>query len=507
MESWQRGSLTTAGGADAMETLNPFESLLHQLDPAWLQSKLKKAESNSHIFSSQHLELHVVPSATSCSSVRAATEHGTSWSTPPSPLQKSKGKKKEKNKRKENIQTQDQEKCAKPGGRKERASFTTPEGVFIEEISAGKRIMEHCLHENCNSTCPQLPYQESQTFLVAVYSIVFAIGFPANGITSLLTFVQIQRNKVVAIYIFSLSLCDLMYLSTLPLWIIYVQNGHKWTMGDIACRITGFIFFCNIYISILLLCCISVDRYVALVYSVESRGRRKHKQATIIVCFLFAVVAGIHTPVFYMEDKQNCTEVKTCFETVPLDILLASLSFARFLFGFVIPFTILIFTNYKIFQAIKRSSSLTCRQKAKVKYVAIAIIIIFLICFAPYHVLLIIRAIYFMFHQDCPCPFENKIYSVFTVFLCLGTANSVADPILYVLVSENVRKDCYRSLRRWRWNSSKLNSSTDHNTDNRKLEMPKESEEGAQRKENKEITDSSDIQKDCTGGRDQESGS
>ncbi|RMB98663.1 hypothetical protein DUI87_24881 [Hirundo rustica rustica] len=216
------------------------------------------------------------------------------------------------------------------------------------------------------------------------------------------------------------------------------------------------------------------------------------------------IKGGIHSPVFFMEDKQKCTE--TCFETVPLDISLASFSFARFIFGFAMPFTILIFTNYKIFQTTKRSNSLTCRQKAKVKYVAIAIIVIFLICFAPYHVVLIIRAIYFILHQDCPCPFENKIYPVFTVFLCLGTANSVADPIIYVLVSENIREDCYRSLRRWRRNSSKLNSSTDHNTDNIKLEVLKESEAGSQRKENKEIRDSSDSQKTCTTGRDQESG-
>ncbi|XP_019141788.3 probable G-protein coupled receptor 132 isoform X1 [Corvus cornix cornix] len=355
-----------------------------------------------------------------------------------------------------------------------------------KETAAGKRIMEDCLNKSCNSTCPGFPYKDSQTLLVAVYSIVFGIGFPANCLTSLLTFVQIQRNKVVAIYIFSLSLCELMYLSTLPLWIIYVQNGHNWTMGDTACKITGFIFFCNIYISILLLCCISVDRYMALVYSLESRGRRGQKMAIIIVCFLFTAVAVIHTPVFTTEAvKQNCTNVITCFETVPLNISLASFSFARFLFGFAIPFTILIFTNFRIFQTTKRSISLTCRQKAKVKYVAIAIIVIFLVCFAPYHVVLIIRAIYFMFHQDCPCPFEKEIYSIFTVFLCLCTANGAADPIIYVLVSENVREDCYRSLRRWRLNSSKLSSSTTHNTDSRKSEMPKESQEGTKEKETK----------------------
>ncbi|PKU28122.1 hypothetical protein llap_21574 [Limosa lapponica baueri] len=349
---------------------------------------------------------------------------------------------------------------------------------------------------------PEIPYKDSKTLLVAVYSIVFAIGLPANCLTSLLTFVQIQRNKVIAIYIFSLSLSELMYLSTLPLWIVYVQNDHKWTLAPWTCTITGFIFFCNIYISILLLCCISVDRYLALVYVLESRGRRGQKKAIITVCLLFAVVAVVHAPVFTMKPPENMT---TCFETLPLDVRLASFSFVRFLMGFAMPFATLIFTNYKIFQSIKTSSSLTCHQKAKVKYLAIAIIVIFLICFAPYHVVLLIRSIYFMFHQNCSCPFEKDIYSVFTVFLCLATANSIADPIIYVMVSENVRKDFSRILRRWRLNSTRLNSSINHKTESTKLKVLKESQEGL-REENQEIPDSCDIQKTSRSGKDQEGG-
>uniref|UniRef100_A0A8C3JCF3 G-protein coupled receptors family 1 profile domain-containing protein n=1 Tax=Calidris pygmaea TaxID=425635 RepID=A0A8C3JCF3_9CHAR len=297
------------------------------------------------------------------------------------------------------------------------------------QLASGKRIMADSTDTNNNSSCPGIPYKDSKTLLVAVYSIVFAIGLPANCLTSLLTFVQIQRNKVIAIYIFSLSLSELMYLSTLPLWIIYVQNDHRWNMHTSTCIITGFIFFCNIYNSILLLCCISVDRYVALVYALESRGRRGQKLAIIIVCLLFAAVAVVHSPVFTMKTHQNAT----CFETLPLTSTLASFGIVRFLIGFAIPFITLIFTNYKIFQSTKTSSSLTCRQKVKVKYLAIAIIVIFLICFAPYHVVLLIRSIYSLIHKDCSCPFEKDIYSVFTVFLCLATANSVADPIIYVL--------------------------------------------------------------------------
>ncbi|XP_009479959.1 putative G-protein coupled receptor 132 [Pelecanus crispus] len=367
--------------------------------------------------------------------------------------------------------------------------------------------MENCTDTNNNSTCSDIPYKDSKTLLVAVYSIVFAIGLPANCLTSLLTFIQILRKKVIAIYIFSLSLCELMYLCTLPLWIIYVNAEHQWHMGEETCRITGFIFFCNIYISILLLCCISLDRYVALVYALESRGRRGQKMATIIVCCLVIVVAITHSPVFIMEHSKKGKENKTCFETMPLNKTIASFGFARFLFGFAIPFIILIFTNYKIFQSTKTSSSLTCRQKAKVKYLAIAIIVIFLICFAPYHVVLMIRSIYFMFHQCDSCPFEKKIYTVFTVFLCLATANSVADPIIYVLVSENVRKDFCRSLRGWRLNSFRLNSSINHKTESIKLKTSKESQEGVLREENKEIPDSSDIQKTCNSGKDQEGGS
>ncbi|XP_035756295.1 probable G-protein coupled receptor 132 [Egretta garzetta] len=356
--------------------------------------------------------------------------------------------------------------------------------------------------ENCTQTsdnCTGIPSSVSKIPLVAVYSIVFAIGLPANCLTSLLTFQQIRKNKVIAVYLFSLSLCELMYLSTLPLWIIYVNNKHRWTMGENTCKVTGFIFFCNIYISILLLCCISVDRYVAVVYALESRGKRGQKKAFAIVSCVFAVVAIIYSPTFYMED--NNTD-KICFETLPLNIKLASLNFARFLFGFAIPFTILIFTNYKIFQSTKTSSSLTSRQKAKVKYLAIAIIVIFLICFAPYHVVLLIRSTYFLLHQNSSCPFEREIYTTFTVFLCLVTANSIADPIIYVLVSENIRKDFCRTLRRWR-----LNSSINQKTDSIKLKMSKESQEGGLREENKETPHSSDIEKTCSSGKDQEGGS
>ncbi|XP_015266971.1 PREDICTED: probable G-protein coupled receptor 132 [Gekko japonicus] len=292
-----------------------------------------------------------------------------------------------------------------------------------------------------NSTCNQTTlYEESRLLLVAVYSIVFTVGVPANFMTAVLTSVQIHRGNILSIYLFGLSLCELMYLSTLPHWIIYVQNGHCWTMGETACKVIGYIFFCNIYISILLLCCISIDRYVAVVYPLRSRGLRNQRIATGVTSTLFAIVAAIYSPVFFDPNIQ-APNTTTCFES-SLNNQLATFNIIRFLVGFAIPFTILIVTNYKIFQNIKISCSLSPQKKSKVKYLAIAIISIFVVCFAPYHFDLLARAV--CFHLHWHLKVENKIS---TIFLCLSTANSVADPFIYVLASENARNEICRTFR------------------------------------------------------------
>ncbi|XP_070589399.1 probable G-protein coupled receptor 132 [Erythrolamprus reginae] len=297
----------------------------------------------------------------------------------------------------------------------------------------------------CNST--DLPFEESRELLIVVYSLIFAIALPANCLTAFVTLVQIYRKNITAIYLFGLSLCNIMYLSTLPLWVIYVKNGHQWNMGRPSCLVTGYIFFCNIYISILLLCCISIDHYKAVVRALESRGKcfRSQRTATIVTVSFFAIVAAIYCPVFFNRNIEK-EGIKTCFET-PLDTNLALYNISRFFLGFLIPLGLLLFTNYRIFQSIKTSLSLKPDQKVKVRNVAIAINAVFVLCFAPYHFVLLVRAILFFRHRDQVCTFEKNIYTTSVIFLCFSTAKSIADPFLYVLASENVRREMSRACR------------------------------------------------------------
>lgn len=313
-----------------------------------------------------------------------------------------------------------------------------------------------------------MPFEESRLFLVAVYSAVCVLGLPANCLTAWLTLLQVLQGNVLAVYLFCLALCELLYVGTLPLWVVYVQNQHRWTLGPWACRVTAYIFFCNLYVSILFLCCISCDRFVAVVYALESRGRRHQRTAILVSAAVFALVGLVHYPVFQMGEGD------TCFETLPMDRKAAGFYYARFTVGFALPLGIIAFTNQRIFRSSQLSASLSAAQKAKVKHLAIAVVAIFLVCFAPYHLVLLVKAVAFSYYQGDPgsmCAFEASLYTASMVLLCLSTVNSIADPFIYVLAAEVSRQEVSRLHKEWKKWSTK--------TDDIKLTSSKDSEEAA----------------------------
>lgn len=301
---------------------------------------------------------------------------------------------------------------------------------------------------NANVTLCEPPYEEGRLALVLLYSTVLAVGLPANLLTVYLTLLQVRRKNVLGVYLLSLSLCDLTYLGTLPLWAYYVSAGHWWPWSSTACKLTGYIFFNNMYISIFLLCCISCDRFVAVVYSVESRGIRRQRVAFFISVSIMLVVAVGHIPVFTMEEGNAAEGDRRCFEPSQSSSTVTGFNYARFVVGFLIPLLVLVVTNSSILVNVQRSTGLLQEQKYRVCLLVLAVVLLFLVCFAPYHIILLVRAVIFHFPQleDSPCTFESTMYTPYTISLGLSTVNSAINPILYVLSSDNIRKELSRGL-------------------------------------------------------------
>ncbi|XP_042630510.1 probable G-protein coupled receptor 132 [Cyprinus carpio] len=300
----------------------------------------------------------------------------------------------------------------------------------------------------------ELCYDEENPLpLVVLYSTVLTLGLPTNLITVFLTFLEVCQKNVLGIYLFSLSVCDLMYLGTLPLWAIYIDRGHRWEWGSLSCKLMGYVFFNNMYISIFLMCCVSADRFVAVVYAVESRGLRRMRHAVIITVGIVVVVAVGHVPVFTMtEGDSEKMKEKRCFEPSDPSVVVMGLNYARFLIGFFIPLCILIVTNLAIIAKVQASTGLKPQAKIKIRNLAFAVILFFLVCFTPYHVILLLRAINFHFSNG-KCDFERSIYTPYTIALGLSTINSAINPVFYVLSSNSVHKRIHKGLQRLRSSS------------------------------------------------------
>lgn len=299
--------------------------------------------------------------------------------------------------------------------------------------------------QNSSYNC-SLPFDNDRLPLLILYGMVLTVGVPANLVTVYLTFLEVQKKNVLGIYLLSLSVCDLMYLGTLPTWAIYINSNHSWHFGSLACKMTGYIFFNNMYVSIFLLCCVSVDRYIAVVYSLKSRGLRQMRSAVIVTTVIVVLVALGHMPVFTMSEGETETkQEKRCFEPGQNTATVTAFNYARFFIGFFIPLCILLVTNRAIFCIVKASDGLSPDQKIKVRYLVLAVILFFLVCFAPYHIILLVRAVSFHF-SDRSCAFDRTLYTPYSISLGLSTLNSAMNPILYVLASDNMRKEICRSV-------------------------------------------------------------
>ncbi|XP_066561803.1 G protein-coupled receptor 184 [Amia ocellicauda] len=283
----------------------------------------------------------------------------------------------------------------------------------------------------------EMNFSHISDVLMSIYIVVFVVGVLANLLTLGPIIQQVRSRNVLGVYLLNLSISDLLYIFTMPLWIYYYHKNHK-ELGTVACHLAGFFFYSNMYVSIYLLCCISVDRCLAVSYPLQAKGFRRMHYAWLVCLIVVVIVMGLHLIVL-MFNKENPSDHERCYETFPLSDSVATFNYARVAFGFLAPLLLLIYCYSRIFREV-RQSSLGEKAKLKVKLLSVGVIAIFSFCFAPYHIILLIRTLVFSLLNDS-CPFENNVYIYFTTSLAMSSLNSVVDPVLYVLVSNGVKED------------------------------------------------------------------
>ncbi|XP_076591672.1 G protein-coupled receptor 184 [Chaetodon auriga] len=302
-----------------------------------------------------------------------------------------------------------------------------------------------------NSTvCVKIGDSAISDVLMSVYILAFIFGLIFNVLTLGPIWQQMRRQNVLGIFLLNLSISDMLFLFTIPLWINYYRQDHHWRLGVMSCSVAGFFYYSNMYISIYLLCCISVDRCLMITYPLRSKIHRTSRYAWTQCVAVFVIVVALHIMVLVNDNLKDAHDDNNdrCYETYPMERPVALFNLLRVGVGFLLPLLVLAVSYWRVLATVGQSPGLSAQVKRKVRLLSFGVIGIFSFCFAPYHILLLLRSLVFYHsNHESYCQFEQKMHFFFSCTLALSSLNCMVDPVLYVLVSNGVQeevKQCWR---------------------------------------------------------------
>ncbi|XP_023250504.1 ovarian cancer G-protein coupled receptor 1-like [Seriola lalandi dorsalis] len=287
-----------------------------------------------------------------------------------------------------------------------------------------------------------ISHEIHQYVFSCVYILVLLIGVPSNLYSLYHAAVQLKQKNELGVYLMNLTVSDLLYLASLPMWLQYIFQDDDWQHREWLCKLCGFLLYENIYISIGFLCCISLDRYLAVVHPLRFSSLRSMNAAWIVSAIIWLKEIAVGVVFFrHKELSRDRKNQSVCFEHYPMQPWEYPINYYRFTIGFMFPLAILSISYLCVLRAVGRSAGTQLVQKIRIRQLVSSTILIFLVFFSPYHVFLLVRT---LLERDC--NFIAGVFNYYHLSLLLTTLNCVADPALYCFVSESARRGLYRAV-------------------------------------------------------------
>ncbi|XP_052526681.1 proteinase-activated receptor 1 isoform X2 [Tympanuchus pallidicinctus] len=284
-------------------------------------------------------------------------------------------------------------------------------------------------------------------FVPSVYTLVVVLSLPLN-ITAIFVFLKKMKiEKPAVVYMLNLALADVLFVSVLPFKIAYHFSGNNWVFGPRMCRFVTAAFYCNMYCSVMLMTSISFDRFLAVVYPMQALGWRTLTRASVI-CFIiwFVAITGV-VPFLIREQTMEIPKlnITTCHDVLRESELHGYYVHFFSVFSsvfFVVPFIISTICYVCIIRCLS-SSSIVARQNKKTRalLLCVAVFSVFVICFGPTNVLLLIHYIHFSYNNSL-----EYLYFAYLLCVCISSVSCCIDPFIYYYASSQYQRQLFSLL-------------------------------------------------------------
>ncbi|CAN9504341.1 unnamed protein product [Ophioblennius macclurei] len=294
----------------------------------------------------------------------------------------------------------------------------------------------------------------STIFMPSFYTLVCIISVPIN-VCAMLAFARgIRPKKPAAIYMLNLATADLLFALMLPFKIFYHFDGNNWRFGGIMCRVVTAAFYWNMYCSVLLITCISVDRLLAVVYPIDSLAWRRPRNAVTacvvmwLLSFAGSVPLVISEQTVYLKDLNitTCHDVQYVDNVAWLKIYFITVCCVLFflpLLTTVASYSRVIWSLSRVPKGVSGSS----RRRSRAVVMALTVLVIFVLCFMPTNCLMFAHYLQFSDNIEENRETPDGSYALYLVFLCIGSLNCLLDPMVYYFGSSQCQRQLSNLLR------------------------------------------------------------
>ncbi|XP_041270045.1 C3a anaphylatoxin chemotactic receptor [Onychostruthus taczanowskii] len=342
--------------------------------------------------------------------------------------------------------------------------------------------MPQVLSNSSSQEQPAVYYASESIVCIAIFTIVFIIGIPGNGLVIWVAGLKMKRS-VNTVWFLNLAVADIMCCLSLPFFIVHLALREHWPYGWFLCKVIPSVIIFTMFASVFLLVAISIDRCLLVMKPVWCQNHRAVKFISLICSGIWMLAFIFCCPVFYYREtstydgKTECgynygvddyidyptnvsvnVSVNDLWEeystyngsdlwgdtnegndSVPLASVVINVT--RAVFGFVLPFGIMAVCYALI--VFRTHTNQFHKSHNRTLRTVLCVVAAFFICWAPYHVVGMLSIV--------PSLRTGQMESLILwdhLSTALAYANSCINPLLYVFVGRDFRAKVRQSVQR-----------------------------------------------------------
>ncbi|XP_064202169.1 chemokine (C-C motif) receptor 12a [Anguilla rostrata] len=283
-------------------------------------------------------------------------------------------------------------------------------------------------------------------FMPTFYYAIFLLSLLGNGLVLCTIYKYEKLNTVTNVFLLNLVVSDLVFSLSLPFWASY--HSSEWIFGEAMCKLVGGVYFIGFYSSILFLTLMTFDRYLAVVHAITAAKRRRMVYALIstVTVWGVSILATVKEFVLY-GTRQDSRYGILCEETGHSQAVLVKWQlvgyYQQFVLFFLLPLGIVLYCYVRITLRVVHTRM---TEKCRAVKLIFVIVVTFLLCWTPYNVVILLRALRASFRGDDAGPCEDELDYAQYVTRNLAFLYCCVNPVFYTFVGKKFQSHFRRLL-------------------------------------------------------------